>query len=125
MGIRRYELSEARLERIAPFSPGKVSKRGRKCSDNRLFVNICLSGLRSGAHWCDLTERHGKLMIRSMKKSSCTLISNGNLVNRDCSNRQPGGVSRTVVGNIEIGRPSLTVSHPSLVSQIRPCSRSA
>ena len=57
---KRYELSQAQWERIAPMLPGKMSDPGRTGGDNRLFVNGCLWVLRSGAHWRDLPERYGK-----------------------------------------------------------------
>jgi putative transposase len=57
---KRYELSQAQWERIAPLLPGKASDPGRTGGDNRLFVNGCLWVLRSGAHWHDLPERYGK-----------------------------------------------------------------
>lgn len=44
---KRYELSQAQWERIAPMLPGKSSDPGRTGSDNRLFVNGCLWVLRS------------------------------------------------------------------------------
>ena len=56
---KRYELTQAQWERIAPMLPGKVSDPGRTGGDNRLFVNGCLWVLRSGAHWRDLPERYG------------------------------------------------------------------
>jgi putative transposase len=57
---KRYELTQAQWERIAPMLPGKSSDPGRTGADNRLFVNGCLWVLRSGAHWRDLPERYGK-----------------------------------------------------------------
>ena len=57
---KRYELTQAQWERIAPMLPGKGSDPGRTGGDNRLFVNGCLWVLRSGAHWRDLSERYGK-----------------------------------------------------------------
>jgi len=60
MGVKRYELSNAQWDRIAPLLPGKAGDPGRTGSDNRLFVNACLWVLRSGAHWHDLPERYGK-----------------------------------------------------------------
>jgi putative transposase len=57
---KRYELTQAQWERIAPMLPGKKSDPGRTGGDNRLFVNGCLWVLRSGAHWRDLPERYGK-----------------------------------------------------------------
>lgn len=58
--VKRYELSDAQWERIAPLLPGKSSDPGRTAADNRTFVNGCLWVLRSGARWCDLAERYGK-----------------------------------------------------------------
>ena len=58
MGIKRYEVSEAQWERIAPLLPGKAG--GRTAQNNRLFVNAVLWVLRSGARWSDLPERYGK-----------------------------------------------------------------
>jgi transposase len=57
---KRYELTTAQWERIAPLLPGKSGDPGRTAADNRLFVNGVLWVLRSGAHWCDLPERYGK-----------------------------------------------------------------
>jgi len=57
---KRYELTQAQWERVAPMLPGKDSDPGRTGGDNRLFVNGCLWVLRSGAHWRDLPERYGK-----------------------------------------------------------------
>lgn len=61
MGIKRYELSEAQWARISALLPGKAGDPGRTGVDNRLFVNGCLWVLRSGAHWCDLPDRYGKM----------------------------------------------------------------
>jgi transposase len=58
--VRRYELTEAQWLRIADMLPGKASDPGRTGSDNRLFVNGVLWGLRSGADWQYLPERYGK-----------------------------------------------------------------
>ena len=58
--VKRYELTPAQWERLAPLLPGKVSDPGRSAADNRLFVNGVLWVLRSGAHWRDLPERYGK-----------------------------------------------------------------
>ena len=60
MGVKRYELSQAQWDRIAPLLPGKASDPGRTAVDNRLFVNGVLWVLRSGAHWQHLPERYGK-----------------------------------------------------------------
>lgn len=60
MAAKRYELSDAQWERIAPLLPGKAGDPGRTGSDNRPFVNECLWVLRFGAHWRDLPERYGR-----------------------------------------------------------------
>jgi transposase len=57
---KRYELTTAQWERLAPLLPGKASDPGRTAADNRRFVNGVLWVLRSGAHWHDLPERYGK-----------------------------------------------------------------
>jgi len=57
---KRYELTSAQWNRIAPLLPGKTGDPGRSGEDNRLFVNGALWVLRSGAHWHDLPERYGK-----------------------------------------------------------------
>ena len=60
MAVKRYELSQAQWERIAPLLPGKAGDPGRTGADNRLFVNGVLWVLRSGAFWQHLPERYGK-----------------------------------------------------------------
>ena len=57
---KRYELTAAQWERIAPLLPGKAGDPGRTAADNRLFVDGVLWVLRSGAHWQDLPDRYGK-----------------------------------------------------------------
>ena len=57
---KRYELTQAQWERIAPMLPGKTTDPGRTASDNRLFVNGVLWVLRSGAFWQHLPERYGR-----------------------------------------------------------------
>lgn len=61
MMVKRYELSQAQWGRIALLLPGKVvGDPGRSGADNRLFVNVVLWVLRSGAHWQHLPEHYGK-----------------------------------------------------------------
>jgi transposase len=60
MGTRRYELSEAQWQKIAPMLRGKAGDPGRTAVDNRLFINGVLWVLRSGARWSDLPDRYGK-----------------------------------------------------------------
>jgi hypothetical protein len=43
MGVKRYELSDAQWDRVAPLLPGKAGDPGRTGADNRLFVNGVLS----------------------------------------------------------------------------------
>lgn len=57
---RRCELTSRQWGRIAPLLPGRARDAGRTAVDNRLFVDGCLWVLRSGAHWSDRPERHGK-----------------------------------------------------------------
>ena len=56
----RYELSEARWERIGNFLPGRKEHVGRTAADNRSFVNGVLWVVRSGARGADLPERYAK-----------------------------------------------------------------
>jgi transposase len=60
MTKRRYEISDAQWERIAPLLPGKVTDRGVTARDNRLFFNALIWLLRAGTPWADLPERFGK-----------------------------------------------------------------
>ena len=57
---KRYELTAPHWRRIEPLLPGKPGDPGRSGTDNRLFVKGVSWALRSGAHWRDLPERHGK-----------------------------------------------------------------
>jgi len=67
--VKRYELTTAQWERIAPLLPGKAGDPGRTAADNRLFVDGVLWVLRSGAHWHDLPPRYGKW--KSLHKRFC------------------------------------------------------
>ena len=60
MTKRRYEISDAQWERIAPLLPGKATDRGVTARDNRLFFNALIWLLRAGTPWADLPERFGK-----------------------------------------------------------------
>ena len=56
---RRFEMTDAEWERVAPLLPGKAGDPGRTAADNRLFVDAALWVLRTGASWRDLPERYG------------------------------------------------------------------
>ena len=62
MNQRRYELSDAQWQMIAPHLPSERSgpgKRGRPRADARKVVNGMVWILRSGAAWRDLPARYG------------------------------------------------------------------
>jgi putative transposase len=56
---KRYELTAAQWQTIAPILPGKKGDPGRTATNNCVFVNAVLWVLRSGAFWSDLPERYG------------------------------------------------------------------
>ena len=56
---RRFEMTDAEWERVAPLLPGKAGDPGRTARDNRLFVDAALWVLRTGASWRDLPARYG------------------------------------------------------------------
>ena len=56
---RRFEMTDAEWERVAPLLPGKAGDPGRTAADNRLFVDASLWVLRTGASWRDLPARFG------------------------------------------------------------------
>ena len=56
---RRFEMTDAEWERVAPLLPGKPGDPGRTAADNRLFVDAALWVLRTGASWRDLPARFG------------------------------------------------------------------
>ena len=45
---RRFEMTDAEWERVAPLLPGKAGDPGRTAADNRLFVDAALWILRTG-----------------------------------------------------------------------------
>jgi len=58
--MRRYELSNAEWERIAPLlPPERTGRKGRPPKDNRVMLNGMLWLTRSGAQWRELPERYG------------------------------------------------------------------
>ena len=56
---RRFEMTDAEWERVAPLLPGKAGDPGRTAADNRLFVDAAPWVLRTGASWRDLPARFG------------------------------------------------------------------
>src|SRR3954466_3396365 len=59
--MKRYELTDAQWERIAPLLPPEKPKTGRPNSSHRQMVNGMIWVLKSGAPWRDLPERYGKV----------------------------------------------------------------
>ena len=66
---KRYELGQARWERITHLLPGKAGDPGRHAADNRLLVHGVLWILRRGARWSDLPPRYGP--YQSVHKRFC------------------------------------------------------
>ncbi len=58
--VIRYDLNDLQWLRIEGLLPGRKETVGRTAHDNRMFVNVVLWVLRSGARWSDLLERYGK-----------------------------------------------------------------
>jgi transposase len=56
---RRFEMTDADWERVAPLLPGKSGDPGRAAADNRLFLDAVLWVARTGAPWRDLPGRFG------------------------------------------------------------------
>ena len=56
---RRFEMTDAEWERIAPLPPGKAGDSGRTAADNRLFVDAALWIAPNGASWRDLPAPSG------------------------------------------------------------------
>ena len=53
---KRFVVSDAVWEKIAPLLPGKVTNRGVTAQDNRLFV----WRVRTGLPWRDLPDKFGR-----------------------------------------------------------------
>ena len=56
--MRRYELTDAEWERVAPLLPPHA-RRGRPRNDDRQIINALLWLARTGAPWRDLPEYYG------------------------------------------------------------------
>lgn len=57
---KRFVVSDAVWEKIAPLLPGKVTDRGVTARDNRLFVEAVLWRVRTGLPWRDLPDEFGR-----------------------------------------------------------------
>ncbi len=57
--MRRYELTDAQWEQIAPLLPPRKPRTGRPAEDHRQVLNGMLWILRTGAPWADLPARYG------------------------------------------------------------------
>ena len=58
-GMRRYELTDAHWQQIAPLLPPQKPRTGRSAEDHRKVLNGMLWILRTGAPWADLPARYG------------------------------------------------------------------
>ncbi len=56
------DLSEAEWRLLEPLLPPERGRKSRPAFDNRQIVNGILWRIRTGAHWRDLPEKHGKWM---------------------------------------------------------------
>lgn len=56
---RRYEIDDARWEKIEPFLGNTPKKTGRPQADNRKLLNGVLWIMHTGAPWRDLPEYYG------------------------------------------------------------------
>lgn len=59
IGMRRFELTDAQWEQIAPLLPPQKPRTGRPAVDHRQVLNGMLWILRTGAPWEDLPARYG------------------------------------------------------------------
>lgn len=57
--MRRFELTDAQWEQIAPLLPAQKPRTGRPAEDHRQVLNGMLWILRTGAPWEDLPARYG------------------------------------------------------------------
>ncbi|UGB26235.1 IS5 family transposase [Methylorubrum sp. B1-46] len=57
--MRRFELTDAQWEQIAPLLPPQKPRTGRPAEDHRQVLNGMLWILRTGAPWEDLPARYG------------------------------------------------------------------
>ncbi|WP_292499942.1 IS5 family transposase [Methylobacterium sp.] len=59
--MRRYELTDAQWEQIAPLLPPQKPRTGRPAEDHCQVLNGMLWILRTGAPWADLPARYGSV----------------------------------------------------------------
>ena len=57
--MRRYDLTDAQWEHLAPLLPPQRPVTGRPNHDHRRMLNGMLWILRTGAPWIDLPARYG------------------------------------------------------------------
>lgn len=57
--MNRYLLSDAQWQRIEYLLPGKLTDKGGRAADNRLFVEAVLWIARTGSPWRDLPREFG------------------------------------------------------------------
>lgn len=65
--MRRYELTDAQWEQIAPLLPPQKPRTGRPAEDHRQVLNGMLWILRTGAPWADLPARYGAVGTVSIR----------------------------------------------------------
>lgn len=58
--IHRHDISNALWERLKPHLPGSKGNRGRRGTNNRLFIDAIIWKLRTGVPWRDLPPCYGK-----------------------------------------------------------------
>ena len=57
---RRHALRDDQWEKIKDALPGKPEDPGRRCRDNRLFIEAVMWVAKTGAPWRDLPSEYGK-----------------------------------------------------------------
>ena len=59
-GLQRHDICDAAWFQLTPHLPGSKGNRGRRGSDNRLFLSAVLWKLRTAAPWRDLPLEQGR-----------------------------------------------------------------
>lgn len=65
--MRRFELTDAQWERLAPLLPPQKPRTGRPAEDHQQVLNGLLWILRTGAPWADLPARHSAVRTVSSR----------------------------------------------------------